>query len=155
MATLLELTANIVSSHVSGLPMTTEELVQEIRKVHTALLQLETSVSVPDVHVAEIEPTRPALTIKQAFRQNEVICMICGKGGMKTLARHLNQTHQMKPRAYRKQFGIPNTTPLTARKFTEERKQLAQNINLAANLVKARETRMANIRARKIGAVAG
>jgi hypothetical protein len=45
--------------------------------------------------------------------------------------------------------------PLTSRKFSEERKQLAQTINLAATLAKARETRMANFQARKSAADTG
>ena len=155
MATLLELTANIVSSHASTLPMTTEELVIEVRKVHSALLQLEAGMTLTGTSAAEQEPEKPVLTVKQAFKQNEVICMICGKGGMKTLSRHLTQVHQIKPRAYRKQFGIPASTPLTSRKYSEERKQLAQTINLAATLAKARETRMANFQARKIAGDTG
>ena len=149
MATILELTANIVSSHASALPMTTEELIFEVRKVHAALLQLEAGTTATETVAAEQEPEKPVLTAKQAFKQNEVICMICGKGGMKTLSRHLTQVHQTKPRAYRKQFGIPASMPLTSRKFSEERRQLAQSINFAATLVKARETRMANFQARK------
>jgi predicted transcriptional regulator len=155
MSTLLELAANIVSSHASVSPMTTEELIQEVVKVHAALVQLESGVSLPE-RESEVEPAKTALTIKQAFKQNEIICMICNKGGMKTLSRHLTQAHQMKPREYRKQFGIPAATPLTAKKFSEERKQLAKTINLAGNLAKARETRMANLAARKAApAVAG
>ena len=34
---------------------------------------------------------------------------------MKTLTRHLNMVHTMKPGAYRKQFGIPSKQSLTAR----------------------------------------
>ena len=42
-ATLVELAANIVSSHASVKEMSTEELLQEIQKVYSALQQLETA----------------------------------------------------------------------------------------------------------------
>ncbi len=71
----------------------------------------------PEV-VSPAEEAKSAITVKQAFKKDEVICMVCGKGGMKTLTRHLKQAHDMKPGQYRKQFGIKSTQPLTAKSFT-------------------------------------
>ncbi len=121
MATLLELAAEIVSSHASSSPMSGDELVQEIKNVFAALQALETGGAVPAA-----EEAKPALSVKEAFKKNEVVCMICGKGGMKTLTRHLKQAHDMKPGAYRKQFGIPRSQSLTARAFSESRRKMAQ-----------------------------
>jgi predicted transcriptional regulator len=75
--------------------------------------------------------------------------MVCGKGGMKTLARHLAQAHGLKPGEYRKQFSIPKDQPLTARNFSETRKKMAQERGLADNLAKARAVRAAKIKAEK------
>src|SRR6266536_117254 len=108
MATLLELAAEIVSSHASVTSMSTEELLIEIQKVHAALKSIEAGT---EVVVEEIEEAKPALTVKEAFKKNEVICMVCGKGGFKTLARHLKQAHGLKPGEYKKQFGIPSKQP--------------------------------------------
>jgi len=85
------------------------------------------------------------LTAKQAFKANEVVCMICGKGGMKTLTRHLNQAHQMKPSQYRKQFNIPKTQPLMSKSYAQKRKEIAAGMDLGANLAKAREARQVNL----------
>jgi predicted transcriptional regulator len=71
------------------------------------------------------EKAQPALTVKEAFKKNEVICMVCGKGKMKTLTRHLNMVHNMKPGAYPKQFGIPSKQSLTARSFSDARRKSA------------------------------
>jgi hypothetical protein len=68
---------------------------------------------------------------------------------MKTLTRHLSQTHSMKPGEYRRMFGIASSQPLTARKFSEERKKMAQERGLADNLAKARAVRAANAKAKK------
>ena len=145
-ATLLELTTDIVTSHASVSAMSTEDLIQEIQKVYNTLQNLEKGEAV--ISAAE-EPKAPLLTLKKAFQADQVICMICGKGGMKTLARHLAQMHGMKPGAYRKQFGIPSSQALTAKNFSESRKKMAQERGLADNLAKAREIRAAKLKAKK------
>lgn len=144
MPTLVELASSIVSSHAATTPMTTDELLQELQKVHSALQALEAGKE-----AAAPEEAKPALTVKQAFKTNEVICMVCGKGKMKTLTRHLKQAHGMKPGEYRKQFGIPSNQPLSAKTLTEARRKMAQERGLAANLAKAREVRAAKIQAQK------
>ena len=146
MATLLELTASIVSSHASITELSSEELLQEIQKVYTALQKLEGFIA-EEAEAAEVKV--PAITLKKAFQPDQVICMVCGKGGMKTLARHLAQVHNMKPGEYRKQFGIPRTQALTAKNFSESRRKMAQDRGLADNLAKAREIRAAKLKSRK------
>jgi predicted transcriptional regulator len=147
--TLLELTASIVSSHAAMSELSTEELVQEIQKVYATMQQLEGGVA--EAAPAE-EAKAPVISLKKAFQADQVVCMICGKGGMKTLTRHLAQVHNMKPREYRKQFNIPSTQALTARKFSEARKKMAQDRGLADNLAKARAVRAANIQQKKAAA---
>ncbi len=145
MSNLLELASSIVSAHASTSEMSTEELLLEIQKVYAKLQQLESGAE------SVAGETKPSITFKEAFKANEVVCMICGKGGMKTLTRHLNTSHSMKPGEYRKQFGIPRTQSLTAKKFSESRRQLAQQRDLASNLAKAREVRAANLKSKKSG----
>jgi predicted transcriptional regulator len=86
--------------------MSSDELIQEIQKVHAAFKALEVGIEVVQI----TEKVRPAITLKDAFKKNEVICMVCGKEKMKTLKRHLNSAHNMKPWEYRKQFGIPSVS---------------------------------------------
>jgi predicted transcriptional regulator len=146
MATLLELAASIVESHASTTEMTTDDLLLEIQKVYQTLKALEEG---KEAGIAPVEEAMTSISVKDAFKKNEVICMICGKSGMKTLARHLSQAHGMKPGEYRKQFGIPKTQALAAKSFSESRRKMARERNLAGNLEKAREVRMANIKAKK------
>lgn len=144
MATLVEIAAQLVSSHASSTPMTSDELLAEISKVHAALKSLEAGETLEGV-----EEARPNLTLKEAFRKNEVVCLVCGKGGFKTLARHLSTAHGIKPGAYKKQFGIASSQALSAKSYSEARRKMAQDRGLADNLAKAREVRMANIEAKK------
>jgi predicted transcriptional regulator len=144
MTSLLELASDIVASHASTTPMSSDELVLEIQKVHAALKALEAGEAVPAA-----EEEKPAITVKAAFKKNEVICMVCSKGKMKTLSRHLNMVHNMKPGEYRKQYGIPSKQPLTAKSYSESRKKMAEERGLGDVLAKARETRAAKLKEKK------
>jgi len=144
MATLVEIAAQIVASHASSTPMTSDQLIFEIGKVHNALKNLEAGQGVEGA-----EEAKPSLTVKEAFKKGEVVCMVCGKGGFKTLARHLSTAHALKPGEYKKQFGIPSKQALSAKNYSEARRKMAQDRGLADNLAKAREVRMANIEAKK------
>ena len=145
MATLLELASDIVSSHASTTPMSSDDLVLEIQKVYAALLDLEAGKVAPP----SVEEAKPALSVKDAFKKNEVICLECGKGGMKTLTRHLGDAHNMKPGEYRKRFGIPSKQPLTAKSYSESRRKMAAERGLGDVLAKAREARAAKLKAKK------
>lgn len=144
MASLVEIAGQLVAAHATNSSLTTEELISEISKIHAALVSLESG------QPAEAgEESKPTLTVKEAFKKHEVSCMVCGKGGFKTLARHLSTAHDMKPGAYRKQFGIARTQALSAKAYSEARRQMAADRGLADNLAKARDVRMANIETRK------
>lgn len=150
-STLLELTANIVSSHASVTEMSGEDLLLELQKVHIALQKLDVEGGGEGGEKSEAKA--PALTLKKAFQPDQVSCMLCGKSGMKTLARHLAQVHGMKPGEYRKQFGIPSNQALTAKNFSEARRRMAQEKGLADNLAKARAVRAAKLAAKSGGGV--
>jgi predicted transcriptional regulator len=144
MATLIEIAGQLVAAHTAGHQMTIEDLLLEIGKVYAALKKLDDGVL-----TMESTEVKAPLTVKEAFRKHEVVCMICGKGGFRALTRHLNSSHQLKPGAYRKQFGIPSGQALAARSHSESRREMALERGLADNLAKAREVRMANFEARK------
>lgn len=145
MSTITELAAEIISAQASSTPMTTEELLTGLQKIHATLKALESG------EAASVAPetSKPGLTVKEAFKKNEIICMVCGKGGFKTLTRHLGTAHNLQPKEYKKQFGIPAKQPLSAKSLTEARRKTATEMNLAGNLEKARATRAANLEAAK------
>jgi predicted transcriptional regulator len=140
MATILEMTASIIAAHAQTTALTTDDLIGELKKVYAALQAIESGTAIVEETVTA-EAVAPSLTIKQAFKTNEVFCMVCGKGGMKTLTRHLNQVHQLKPAQYRKQFNIPKTQPLMSKAYAIKRKEIAAGMDLGANLEKARAAR--------------
>jgi len=144
MATLVEIAGQLVAAHATSSKLTTEELILELSKVHAALQVLESGQTAEGG-----EEAKPTITLKEAFKKHEVVCMVCGKGGFRTLARHLSTAHQMKSSAYKKQFGIPSKQALSARSYSESRRAMALDRGLADNLAKARQVRMGNIEAKK------
>lgn len=150
MKTLLELVADIVSSHASNTTMTTDQLVQELQTVHAALKNLEDGISMAELPQSPpVEVKENTLTVRQAFRKDEVICMVCQKGGFKTLKKHLSTAHQMTPGQYKKQFGIKSSQKLAAKNFSDARRKAAEDRGMNDVLAKAREKRMANLKASK------
>src|SRR6185369_11824457 len=113
-SSLVELTASIVSSHAVGTEMSSDELIQEINTVFATLKKLETDGAAIETAPA---PGTPALTMKKAFQNDQVGCLVCGKTGFNTLTRHLKQAHDLKPGQYRKQFNIPSSQSLTAKNY--------------------------------------
>ena len=150
-SSLVELTASIVSSHAVGTEMSSDELIQEIGKVFATLKKLDTDGTAIETAPA---PGTPALTMKKAFQNDQVGCLVCGKTGFKTLTRHLKQAHDLKPGQYRKQFNIPSSQSLTAKNYSEARRKSANENNLAANLEKARAVRAAKGKAAAKGTLA-
>ena len=144
---LVELTANIVSSHAATVEMSSDELLQEIQKVYAALKNLDADGAIEEEAVTK--EAAPAISPKKSIQKDQIICLICGKGGFKTLSRHLKQAHGMKASEYRKQFGIASGTPLAAKNYSEARRQSAITNNLGEKLAKGRATRMANLAAKK------
>jgi predicted transcriptional regulator len=135
LTTLIELTVQIVSSHISNKQMTSDEMQQELRNVHATLKTLETSSAIA---VAASAPTVvPSMSIKKAFGKNNITCLICNKSFI-TLKKHLTAAHQLSAGEYRKQFGIPSTQTLAAKNYVESRRQAANDRGQGEILARAR-----------------
>jgi predicted transcriptional regulator len=163
---LLDLTADIVIAHASVTEMSSDDLLKEINMVYATLeaiakgekaVIIEASGKEPKrqgkktkepVEPGKIEekpaaPPAPAMTLEEAFKPDQVGCMICGKTGMVTMKRHLASAHGLKPGQYRKQFNVPRKQPLAAVEYVAKRRQAALDRGLGAKLVAAREAKKA------------
>lgn len=134
MANIMEMAADIIAAHASTTPMTKDELIAELNEVHSALSALEKGDMTEAIEV--IEDT-PVISRKKAFGKDKIYCMICGKG-FKTLSRHLKTAHNMTATEYRKQFDVPRSQSLASKNYSESRRQMAVERDLAGNLAKAR-----------------
>ena len=158
---LIELTADIVIAHASVTEMSSDDLLKEIKMVYATLEGLEKGkIEISDQEpkkqnrkarktveaIAEEKPAippAPALTIEEAFKPDQVACMICGKKGLTTLKRHLTAAHNLKPGQYRKQFNIPRDQPLAATEYIAKRRQIALDRGLGDKLAAARAAKKA------------
>lgn len=135
---LLELTADIVSSHASVNEMGSDKLLDEVQSVFR---MLETLAGAEDTEVEVAgQEIKPAIPVNKAFGTDKVYCLVCGKA-FTTLKKHIAISHQLSPKEYRKMFGIPSKTPLVARKYSEAKKRIAQEKGLAEKLAEGRRKR--------------
>ena len=152
MPTLLEMASQIVASHASTSALSKEELLNELQEVYNALSAIEKGETVAGEPAAAEDEQGPAVSKRKAFGKGSIACMICGKGGMKTLTRHLKTAHDMTARDYRKQFNIPAGTPLAAKDYSESRRQMAIERGLGEKLAAGRAAKAEKAKRKKSAA---
>ncbi|HMP55394.1 MAG TPA: MucR family transcriptional regulator, partial [Novosphingobium sp.] len=98
--TLITLTADIVSAHVSNNTIAAEDVGGLISSVFKALSSLGERAPAP---VAE--PLKPAVSIRASVKPDRITCLDCG-AEMKMLKRHLMTHHGMTPEDYRARWNL-------------------------------------------------
>jgi predicted transcriptional regulator len=121
--TLITLTADIVSAHVSNNSVAVNDLPQLIQNVHNALNGLGTKV--------EEAPARqePKVSVRSSVKPDYIVCLEDGKK-LKMLKRHLMTHYQMTPDQYRQKWGLNADYPMVAPNYAEQRRALAKKIGL-------------------------
>ena len=120
--TLITLTADIVSAHVSNNSVAVSDLPSLIESVHGALTVLESKS-------AEEEKPEPAVSIRSSIKPDYIVCLEDGKK-LKMLKRHLMTSYGMTPDDYRKKWDLPSDYPMVAPNYAEQRRKLAKKIGL-------------------------
>ena len=120
---LTTLTADIVAAHVSNNSVAVGDMANLIQQVHAALSGLEPGAS------AEAQGKSPVVSVRASVKPDYIVCMECGKK-QKTLKRHLQTAHGMSPTDYRKDYGLPDTYPMTAPNYSQQRQEMAKRIGL-------------------------
>ena len=121
--TLITLTADIVSAHVSNNSVAVSDLPALIQNVHSALTTLGQPAPAP-----EAKP-EPAESIRASVKPDYVVCLEDGKK-LKMLKRHLMTHYQMTPEQYRAKWNLPADYPMVAPNYAEQRRSLAKKIGL-------------------------
>jgi predicted transcriptional regulator len=121
--TLITLTADIVSAHVSNNSVAVNDLPQLIQNVHNALTGLG---SQPEVAPVKQEP---AVSVRSSVKPDFIVCLEDGKK-LKMLKRHLMTHYQMTPDEYRQKWGLNADYPMVAPNYAEQRRSLAKKIGL-------------------------
>ena len=121
--TLITLTADIVSAHVSNNSVAVSDLPILIQNVHSALSTLGDALVEP-------EPRQePAVSIRASVKPDYVVCLEDGKK-LKMLKRHLMTHYELTPDQYRAKWNLPADYPMVAPNYAEQRRTLAKKIGL-------------------------
>ena len=133
--TLITLTADIVSAHVSNNRVEVGDVASLIANVHQALSGLAAG------QAQEVRPD-PAVPIRSSVKKDHLVCLEDGKK-MKMLKRHLMTEHGMTPDEYRQRWGLGADYPMVAADYAETRRDLAAKIGLGRKPGQKRDGRKA------------
>jgi predicted transcriptional regulator len=121
--TLITLTADIVSAHVSNNSVAVNDLPVLISNVHNALSALGGAKE-------EAAPRpEPKVSIRSSIKPDYIVCLEDGKK-LKMLKRHLSTHYNMTPDDYRQKWGLNADYPMVAPNYAEQRRTLAKKIGL-------------------------
>ena len=120
---LINLTADIVSAHVSNNTVATADVGQLIEKVYQAL----STASAPPA--PEAPRQEPAVPIRSSVKTDFIVCLEDGKK-LKMLKRYLRTNFDMSPEEYRAKWNLPRDYPMVAPAYAEQRRGLAMQIGL-------------------------
>jgi predicted transcriptional regulator len=120
---LIQLTADIVSAHVSNNAVASADLPGLIRTVFTALSQTSAQAA-PEPAKAE-----PAVPVRSSVKPDYIVCLEDGKK-LKMLKRYLRTNYNMSPEDYRAKWNLPRDYPMVAPNYAETRRTLAHAIGL-------------------------
>jgi len=124
-AELMQLTADIVASHVSNNTVAVSDLPVLIRQVYESLAGL----GKPMQAEPPTERPTPAVPVRRSVTPEYIICLEDGKK-LKMLKRHLKTAYNMSPEQYRERWGLAPDYPMVAPKYAEQRRELAKKIGL-------------------------
>lgn len=120
---LINLTADIVSAHVSHNNVSAADVPTLIQKVYAALEKASEPAE------AEAPKAEPAVSIRASVKNDYIVCLEDGKK-LKMLKRYLRTNYNMTPDEYRAKWELPRDYPMVAPAYAEQRKDLAKKIGL-------------------------
>ncbi len=121
-ADMLELTAQIVSAHVSNNSVAPDALPGLIQDVFRTLSSVDREATPAD-------KPQPAVAVRKSVFPDYIVCLEDGKK-LKMLKRHLKTAYDMTPEQYRERWGLPADYPMVAPDYARHRSALAKQIGL-------------------------
>lgn len=121
--TLITLTADIVSAHVSNNDVAVSGIPALIQSVYQSLANADAPAPVVE------EQREPAVSVRASVKPDAITCLECGFKG-KMLKRHLMTEHGLDPKEYKTRWNLPSDYPLVAPNYAAQRAELAKTIGL-------------------------
>jgi predicted transcriptional regulator len=129
--TLLTLTADIVSAHVSNNSVSNNDLPILVQNVYGAL----SGLGEQQQEAASPAKRAPIVSPRVAIKPDAITCLVCG-ARQKMLKRHISTAHQMTPADYRAEFSLKSDYPMVAPDYAKQRRSLALSIGLGQKRAK-------------------
>jgi predicted transcriptional regulator len=121
-ASIVGLTAQLVSVFVTNNTVRADQLPTLIREVHRTLATVGEAP-------AESTKAEPAVEVRKSVFADHLVCLGCGKT-FKTIKRHLMSDHQLTPEQYRARYGLPDGYPMVSPAYAKFRSAFAKKIGL-------------------------
>jgi predicted transcriptional regulator len=115
---LVQLTAEIVASFVSGNALSASDLPALISSTHSALLKLREST-------AQRIRQRAAVPVEDSIHDDYLVCLEDGRK-LKALKHHLQSHFGMTPDEYRAKWSLPADYPMVAPGYSALRSSIAK-----------------------------
>jgi predicted transcriptional regulator len=142
---LVEMCVDIVSAQASHKAMDPDELTESIRTIFHTLQSLQhTNSEIEGIETAtpqDNNESAPNATLTylrrnpmKSIQRHQIICLESGKAYKVLSNRHL-ALYGLTSREYKKKWGIPLRTPLSARSLSAQRRKVAKERGLGQHLV--------------------
>lgn len=120
---LLALTSQIVSAHLSKNAVGINDVPDLIQRVHATLQTLAGGTAGP------VATRDPAVPVKKSVTSEYIICLEDGTKH-KMMKRYLKTAFDMTPDEYRKKWGLPADYPMVSPNYAKTRSTLAKKSGL-------------------------
>ena len=122
---LVEMAKDLVMAMIRSNQISPDDMQKELQNTYASLLTLQTQEAggATSAGVASSGP----VNWRSSIKKHSVSCLVCGETFKQLSSKHL-QSHDLDPKSYRQQFGIPMTQPLSAKATTAARRAVVQNI---------------------------
>ncbi|WP_421749997.1 MucR family transcriptional regulator [Cognatishimia sp.] len=128
--------ADAVATVVAAFAQRSDVTSDQIVELTARLLPVFNGAPAPvRTETAPIQPAQktasivPAIPLDQAVTDEKVYCLCCGKG-FTMLKRHLKAEHGLTEEEYRQMFGLEDSFPLVAPKYSERKAAYAKQAGL-------------------------
>jgi predicted transcriptional regulator len=117
---LLEMAKDLVMAMIRSNQISPDDMQKELQNTYASLTALQAKETGGETsgNVAG-----NAVDWKKSIKKHSVSCLVCGETFKQLSSRHLS-AHDLDPKSYRQQFGIPMSQPLSAKATTALRRQV-------------------------------
>ena len=120
---LIEMSKDLVMAMIRANQIPPEDMQKELQNTYASLAALQSKNAGGEA--SGDGGSSMAVDWRKSIKKHSVSCLVCGETFKQLSARHLS-AHDLDPKSYRQQFGIPMSQPLSAKATTAKRREVVQ-----------------------------